>query len=60
LGTIQLNRRWWGSWCRCAPGGYLADAVLGLDGGLSPRLQAKACCLTADVSLAVAAEHLKE
>jgi hypothetical protein len=34
--------------------------VLGLDGGLSPRLQAKACRLAADVSFATAVEHLKE
>ena len=42
------------------PGGYHADAVLGLDGGLSPRLQRKACRLAAEVSFATAAEHLKE
>ena len=34
--------------------------MLGLDGGLSPRLQHKACRLAADVSFAVAAEHLRE
>ncbi len=60
LGPIRLRRRWWGSKCPCTPGGYLVDAVLGLDGGLSPRLQTKACRLAADVSFAVAAEHLKE
>ena len=46
----RLRRRWWGSRCPCAPGGYHADAVLGLDGGLSPRLQRKACRLAADLS----------
>ena len=50
LGPIGLRRRWWGSRCPCAPGGYHADAVLGLDGGLSPRLQRKACRLAADLS----------
>jgi hypothetical protein len=34
--------------------------VLGLDGGLSPRLQRKACRLAADLSFAVAREHLIE
>jgi len=34
--------------------------VLGLDGGLSPRLQRKACRLAADVSFATTAEHLRE
>lgn len=34
--------------------------MLGLDGGLSPRLQRKACRLAADVSFATAAEHLGE
>ena len=55
-----MRRRWWGSRCPCAPGGYHADAVLGLDGGLSPRLQRKACRLAADLSFALTAEHLKE
>ncbi len=40
------------------PGGYHADAVLGLDGGLSPRLQRKACRLAADLAFARAREHL--
>ena len=34
--------------------------MLGLDGGLSPRLQRKACRLAADVSFAVTVEHLRE
>jgi hypothetical protein len=55
-----MKRRWWGPRCGCAPGGYLADSALGLDGGLSPRLQAKACRLAADVSFATTVEHLKE
>ena len=42
------------------PGGYHADALLGLDGGLSPRLQRKACRLVADLSFALAREHLAE
>ena len=33
---------------------------MGLDGGLSPRLQRKACRLAADVSFAKTAEHLAE
>jgi hypothetical protein len=54
-----LRRRWWGARCPCAPGGYHADATLGLDGGLSPRLQAKSCRLAADLSFAATAEHLR-
>lgn len=60
LGSIRLRRRWWGSRCPCSPGGYLADATLGLDGTLSPRLHRKACRLAADVSFAKTAEHLGE
>jgi hypothetical protein len=60
VGRVELRRRWWGSRCVCAPGGSHADALLGLDGGLSPRLQAKSCRLAADVSLATAREHLEE
>jgi hypothetical protein len=58
IGTIRLVRRWWGSRCGCEPGGYRADAMLGLDGSLSPRLQEKVCRLAADVSFVRAAEHL--
>jgi hypothetical protein len=54
-----MRRHWWGSRCECAPGGYHTDAVLGLDGSLSPRLQEKVCRLAADVSFAKAAEHLE-
>ena len=60
LGPVALRRRWWGSRCPCCPGGYHADAVLGLDGGLSPRLQRKACRLAADMSFDRAGEHLRE
>lgn len=42
------------------PGGYHADAELGLDGGLSPRLQRKACRLAADLSFDRTREHLRE
>jgi hypothetical protein len=45
-----LKRRWWGSRCPCSPGGYHADATLGLDGSLSPRLQRKACRSAAELS----------
>lgn len=55
-----MRRRWWGSRCPCTPGGYHADATLGLDGGLSPRLQRKACRLAADLSFDRTREHLKE
>jgi hypothetical protein len=55
-----VRRRWWGSRCACSPGGYLADELLGLDGGLSPRLQRKACHLAADMSFDRARENLDE
>ncbi|WP_435010187.1 hypothetical protein P12x_001422 [Tundrisphaera lichenicola] len=42
------------------PGGYHADTVLGLDGGLSPRLQRKACRSAADLSFERARENLLE
>ena len=42
------------------PGGHHADATLGLDGGLSPRLQRQACRLAADLSFGRTAEHLRE
>jgi hypothetical protein len=58
LGSVAVRRRWWGSRCACVPGGYHADAVLGLDGGLSPRLQRKACRLAADLSFDLTREHL--
>src|SRR4051794_3325864 len=60
LGPVALRRRWWGSRCSCSPGGYHADAVLGLDGGLSPRLQRKACRMAADLSFDRTREHLRE
>ncbi|WP_435010599.1 hypothetical protein P12x_001878 [Tundrisphaera lichenicola] len=55
-----MRRRWWGSRCPCQPGGYHADSALGLDGGLSPRLQRKAGRLAADLSFARTREHLVE
>jgi len=55
-----LRRRWWGSRCPCSPGDYHADAALGLDGGLSPRLQRQACRLAADLSFERAREHLRD
>lgn len=55
-----MRRRWWGSRCPCSPGGYHADATLGLDGGLSPRFQRKACLLNADFSFMLSREHLRE
>ncbi|WP_435010820.1 hypothetical protein P12x_002106 [Tundrisphaera lichenicola] len=42
------------------PGGYHADTVLGLDGGLSPRLQRKACRSAADLSFERTRENLLE
>ncbi|WP_435011326.1 hypothetical protein P12x_002633 [Tundrisphaera lichenicola] len=42
------------------PGGYHADTVLGLDGGLSPRLQRKACRSAADLSFVRTRENLLE
>jgi hypothetical protein len=53
-----VRRHWWGSRCECAPGGYHADSLLGLDGLLSQRLQEQACRLAADVSFAKTGEHL--
>ena len=53
-----MRRRWWGSRCACAPGGYHADATLGIDGSLSPRLQERACRLAADMSFRKTGEHL--
>jgi len=58
LGTLQLRRRWWGSHCRCTPGGYLIDALLGLDGKYTRMVQQQLCRLGADVSFAKAREHL--
>lgn len=55
-----MRRRWWGARCPCSPGGYHADTLLGLDGGLSPRLQRKACRLAADLSFDRTREHLRE
>ena len=53
-----MRRRWWGSRCQCAPGGYHTDGLLGIDGSLSPRLQEKVCRLAADVSFNKTHEHI--
>lgn len=55
-----MRRRWWGARCPCVAGGYHVDAVLGLDGGLSPRLQRKACKIASDLSFGRAREYLRE
>ena len=61
VGGVAVRRRWWGNRCPCAtPGGYHADAAVGLTGFLSRRLQQHVCRLTADVAFAAAAEHLHE
>ena len=59
IGPIAMRRRWWGSRCACAPGGYHVDTSLGIDGSLSPRLQEKTCLLAADVSFRKTGEVLK-
>ena len=60
LGPVALRRRWWGSRCPCSPGGYLVDAMFGIDGRPSPRLQRKACRPAADLSFERAREHLRD
>ena len=59
LGPIEPRRRRWGSRRPCAPGGYHADAALGLDAGLGPRLQRKAC-RGADLSFERTRENLPD
>lgn len=59
-GPIELRRRWSGSRCDCTPGGYRADDILCLDGGLGPRLQRKACLAAASSSFARSREYLQE
>ena len=55
---IAVRRRYWQ--CRCGePGGYLADALLGIDGRYSRVVQTHACRLAADTSFAAAGEHLR-
>jgi hypothetical protein len=58
VGTLQLQRRWWGSRCPCESLGYGVDAILGLDGPCTRTLQQHLCRLSADVSFAKAQEHL--
>lgn len=58
VGTLRLQRRWWGSRCGCVPLGYGVDEVLGLDGHCTRALQQHLCRLSADVSFAKAREHL--
>jgi hypothetical protein len=61
LGVVQLRRHWWGRRCACdAAGGYHVDASLGIDGYLTRRLQQHVCRLSADLSFALAVEHLRE
>lgn len=58
VGVIGVRRRYWQ--CPCgADGGYLADAVLGLDGRYSRAVQRHACRLAAGTSFAAASEHLR-
>lgn len=57
---VRLRRHWWGNRCACdAAGGYHVDARLGLGGYLTRRLQQHACRLSADLSFALSAEHLR-
>jgi len=59
VGTLQLQRRWWGSRCACTPLGYGVDEVLGLDGSYTRALEQQLCRLSADVSFAKTREHLE-
>lgn len=59
LGTVRLQRRWWGSRCACAAVGYGGDEVLGLDGHYTRTLQGHLSRLAADVSFAKAQEHVE-
>lgn len=59
LGTLQLQRHWWGNRCSCAlAGGYHVDEALRLQSPLSRRLQRQVCRLTADRSFDKAREDL--
>jgi hypothetical protein len=58
VGTLSLQRHWWGSRCGCAPLGYGVDEILGLDGSYTRTLQQHLSRLAADVSFAKAREHL--
>ncbi|MCI0353608.1 MAG: hypothetical protein L0099_01020 [Acidobacteria bacterium] len=59
LGTVRLQRRWWGNRCGCVPRGYGVDELLRLDGHYTRALQQQLCRLCADVSFAKAREHLE-
>lgn len=58
MGTLRLRRRWWGSRCACAPGGYVVDECLGLDGYCTRLVQQQLCRLAADLSFEKGREHL--
>ena len=59
FGPVELTRRHFG--CpSCGGTGYPVDALLGLDGYLSPRVQRLACRLAGDQSFDVAADRLFE
>ena len=58
VGVIAVRRRYWQ--CRYGePGGYVADAVVGLDGRYSRVVRTHLCRLAADTSFAATSEHLK-
>ena len=58
VGDVTVRRRWWASRCVCQPGGFHADAVLGVDGAWSRRLERQVTRLAADVSFAKTQGHL--
>src|ERR1051326_1212507 len=58
LGTLRLQRHWWGGRGCCEALGYGADTVLGWEGTYTRTLQEHVSRLTADVSFAKAREHL--
>jgi hypothetical protein len=58
---LTLSRHWWGKRCACAvEEGYHADALVGLPGYLSRRLQRQVCRKAADGSFEKAREDLLE
>jgi hypothetical protein len=61
LGNLALSRHWWGNRCACdRQAGYHVDALVGLDGSLSQRLQRQVCRKAADGSFAKVREDLIE
>ena len=61
LGSLALSRHWWGNRCACdREAGYHVDALVGLDGYLSRRLQRQVCRKAADGSFAKTREDLIE